>query len=245
MKIITVANQKGGVGKTTITAHLLWHLKKEGHRVVGVDLDSQGNLSDVMNRAGWEQLGLSTDLFTPNFCAGKGELLNCFFHGDINLIAVDSDKKGYQVAGFTTALKSLESQFDYCVIDTPPAWGPRLNVAIGHADLAVIPIELEKFSIDGLEMMRHLISFWSGKQGKPKPLYLVNRMNPKSPAHKKNIVDILRVDGGNFIPRPLKTRSALGKAVELAIPVWEDKSHGGRDAAAEMVPVINYILEQK
>lgn len=244
MKVITVANQKGGVGKTTVAAHLMWYLRKQGKRVVGIDLDSQGNLSDGLRRSGCEQVGLSTELFIGGKPPGKGATGFGFFAGSIALLAVDYDKNGMTAGSFGPALKLLEPDYDYCIIDTPPAWGARLNVAIGNSDISVIPIELEKYSIDGLSMMRRLIAYWQDKVGKPRPLYLVNRMNSKSSMHKKTIVEVLKADGGNFIPRPLKMRSALGNAAELARPVWEDTSHGGRDAAKEIIPVIEYILEQ-
>lgn len=150
LKTITVAQQKGGTGKTT-TAHAIgsW-LKDQGRRVLFVDLDAQSNLSFIM---GANLDGLSVwDVLTGKAAAADaiqktdgGNIIP----GTALLAGADIDFAGKMYI-LSERLKTLSRRFDYCVIDTPPALGALTVAALTAADSVIIPCLPDTLSIQAL-----------------------------------------------------------------------------------------------
>lgn len=169
MKIITIGNNKGGVGKTMQCYQLVCHLANQGHRVLAIDLDSQGNLSTT--------LGVTIQrTLIPEWLIGdvKVDEILCDVVGDydfyknIKLIAssrhmanlakllILSESEVRKNAGrkerlMKLRLKEVEEMFDYVVIDTPPMLGDELIMSLVASDLILIPTQAQDYSIDGLE----------------------------------------------------------------------------------------------
>lgn len=158
MKTITIANEKGGVGKTTTAQHLTIGLAKKGFKVLLIDLDNQRNASSCFGDTGQEGIKRVFDLL-------NGEpIKNCIYrykeneniyliYGDDRMskadrIFVEMDSP-YMLE---EALKEMKSFFDYIIIDTPPR---SKSVAVENAfttsDEIIIPMQANGFSIDGLQ----------------------------------------------------------------------------------------------
>ena len=150
LKTLTVAQQKGGTGKTT-TAHAIgsW-LKDQGRRVLFVDLDAQTNLSFIM---GARMDGLSVlDVLTGNAAAADaiqktdgGNIIP----GTALLAGADIDFAGKMYI-LSERLKAISRRFDYCIIDTPPALGALTVAALTAADSVIIPCLPDTLSIQAL-----------------------------------------------------------------------------------------------
>src|SRR5258708_4886243 len=152
MDTIVITNQKGGVGKRTITALLAWWLtEKERARGALLDLDSQKNLSRTFAQHRYEIS--AKQLFAavpPAADIPLGGL--CLFPGETEL--ADLERASPEVIrNFRTNLAKLGPHFDFCLIDTPPALGLRMTAALIVADYVLCPIELEEYSIDGVTAM--------------------------------------------------------------------------------------------
>lgn len=169
MEVITVANNKGGVGKTMQCYQLICHLANKGHKVLAIDLDSQGNLSSTFDVhiqrtliPEWliGDVNLE-DIVVPS--EGKEE-----FHQNITLIPASrhlsnlskllilSEAEIRKNAGrkerlLKLRLKEAEGMFDYVVIDTPPMLGDELIMALVSSKKVLIPTQAQDYSIDGLE----------------------------------------------------------------------------------------------
>lgn len=169
MRVITITNQKGGVGKTTTAMNMTDALDAEGHRVLLVDLDPQGNATVLAlggkpakdrGRALLDALGGDGTL---SRCARRirymkkaqvtpgGAALSQATHAHRN------QSGGGQLA-LRRALQSEADRWDFVVIDTPPAEMHLINVALAAADFVVVPTPLEPNAVRGLADLTHTIA---------------------------------------------------------------------------------------
>lgn len=157
--IIAVTNQKGGVGKSTTAQALGAGLSIKGYSVLCVDLDPQGNLSYSMQAAAGGPS--SYELLTKR--AGAGETIQQTEQGHI--IAASAALSAADMEINTTgkeyrlreALAPVRSQYDFIVIDTPPALGTITINALTAADSLIIPAQAEIFSLQGIGQLASTI----------------------------------------------------------------------------------------
>ena len=156
-KIFCVANQKGGVGKTTTTVNLAAGLAKVGQRVLMVDLDPQGNAT---MGSGVDKRRMALSVYDV--------LLES---ASVNEAAVFSDKCGYHVLGanrelagaevelveverrekrLKTALAEVADQFDFILIDCPPSLSMLTLNGLCAAHGVIVPMQCEYFALEGL-----------------------------------------------------------------------------------------------
>lgn len=172
-KIIAICNQKGGVGKTTTTVNLGAALSEQGKKVLLVDLDPQANLSeylnfDVDNKPTITQIiaevtqkaVISSSDVTE--CIRYNEKNNLYFlPADINLANAETIMS--TALARETILKRILSddvteQFDYVIVDCLPSLGILLINAMTVAQHLLIPVQTQKFSMDGLQALTALYS---------------------------------------------------------------------------------------
>lgn len=150
--IITIANQKGGVGKTTTTAALADGLKQKGLKVLLIDLDSQGNLSYT---TGADASGLTTMEILHGSAKAKeaiqnteaGEIIAAspnLAGSDRVLTGAGTDKR------LKEALEPLRSKYDFIIIDTPPSLSILTVNALTAADSLIITAQADIYSLQGI-----------------------------------------------------------------------------------------------
>jgi len=169
MEVITVANNKGGVGKTMQCYQLICHLAHKGHKVLVIDLDSQANLSSTfevnIRRSLIPEWLIGDvdleDVIVPS--AGEGD-----FHENIDLmpssrhmanlakLLILSESEIRKNAGrkerlLKIRLEQAKELYDYVVIDTPPMLGDEMIMALVSSNRVLIPTQAQDYSIDGLE----------------------------------------------------------------------------------------------
>lgn len=154
-KIISVANQKGGVGKTTTAWALVTGLKERGYKVLAVDIDPQSNLSYVMQAD--EQRNALYEVLKSKIKAQ--EAVQKTKQGDIipsTLMLAGADMEFTNVGReyiLKNALKALEPMYDYIIIDTPPTLGILTINALTASGGVVIPMGADIFSLQGLSQL--------------------------------------------------------------------------------------------
>jgi chromosome partitioning protein len=245
MYTVVITNQKGGVGRTTITALLAWWLvEKEKARVVVVDLDSQKNLTRTLSR---EQHPLSAaELFgarPPVEDTLAGEV--CVFGGGAGLANLERASPEI-IRNFRGNVAHLIPAFDYCLIDTPAAPGLRMVAALVAADYALCPIELDPYCIDAVTAtIKTVLGVRQRYNPRLKFLgLLANRFNRRSLGLREALPALFATYREHVIPAKISIRLAIPEALSKGIPVWRRPQPSAREAAAEIRIAFGLLLER-
>ncbi len=164
-EIIAIANQKGGVGKTTTAVNLSAALALEGKRVLLIDADPQANATT--------SLGFQRDTYEYNIyhvMLGTKELSDIILETQIknlsvapsNIGLVGIEKEFYQGTKdrelvLKRKIDPVRADYDYIIIDSPPALGPITINTLSAANSVLIPIQCEFFALEGLAQLLNTI----------------------------------------------------------------------------------------
>ena len=169
-KVISIVNQKGGVGKTTTSINLAAALGNEGKKTLIIDLDSQGNASNG--------LGLNTNDFEYDIydvitgaCSIHKAIIKTKFKNlhiipaTINLAGVDLEliEKSRTDTGFSRgaqlkkSIGQIKDYYDFILIDCPPSLGILTTNALTASDSVIIPVQCEFFALEGIMQLLNSI----------------------------------------------------------------------------------------
>lgn len=169
-KVITIANQKGGVGKTTTTVNLGIGLANEGKRVLLIDCDPQGDLTTSL---GWTKADeLQTTLANQMLGIMKNEKLSpedgILHHKEhVDLLPSNIELESVEVGLISvlereyvldTYLKSVKNNYDYILIDCRPSLGMLTINALTAADSVIIPVQAQYLPLKGMTQLVETIN---------------------------------------------------------------------------------------
>jgi len=160
-RVIALANQKGGVAKTTSTLNLGVALGELDYRVLAVDLDPQGNLT--MSQ------GLNPDEINPsmfNVMVQGVDIEDVIFERELHIAAANIDLAGGDIAlasvigrerALSKALFRVRDRYDFILIDTPPSLGLLTINALTASDAVIVPAQCEYLSLRGLAQLERTL----------------------------------------------------------------------------------------
>lgn len=249
IECLTIANQKGGVGKSTTAGALGAALSLKGYRVLYVDLDAQGNLSYSMNATSrpLSSLEVLTGTATIEEAITKAET------GDIlpaspalagaDALVTETGKE-YRLK---EALETVSDKYDYCIIDTPPALGVLTVNALTACNGVIIPAQADVFSIQGIGLLHQSIQAIKKycNHGLSIKGILITRFNGRT-IISQDMAQLLEDTADRMQTRVLKARirecAALkeAQASQKDIFIYAPKSN----AAADYKAALNEIIEE-
>ncbi len=214
--MISFANQKGGVAKTTTTLNLAVAFAESGHRVLCVDLDPQGNLT--MSQ-GIDPDKVEKSMF--DVLVHHIPIRDVIQHREIDVAVASIDLAGAEIAMSTQigrerslekALKVVEHDYDFVCIDTPPSLGLLTVNALTASDKVIVPVQCEYLSMRGLlqlqntlEMIRENLNPEVQIEG------ILPTMLDSRTVHAKEAIEILEENFGDMV-----FKSRIRKAIKFA-----------------------------
>jgi len=192
--VLTIFNQKGGVGKTTTAVNVSAAMAAANFRVLLIDLDSQGNASTAL---GIDRT--SRGLGAYDFLLGAGDSAATvretaipglsLVTGSMDLVGAEMElsKLGDRHAQLSDRLKPIRGDYDFILIDCPPSFGFLALNAILAADRLLVPVQCEYLSLEGLSHLRDTVNllrqrFVPGFTGFDILITMYEQTNPKAQA---------------------------------------------------------------
>lgn len=254
-RIIAIANQKGGVGKTTTSINLSSCLAEAGKEVLTIDIDPQGNTTSG--------LGIDKDDIEHTvyeLLIGEASLDDCIVHSEygtidvlpsnVNLAGAEIELIGMEDKEYILkkSIDLVKDQYDYIIIDCPPSLNVLTVNAMTTADTVLVPIQCEYYALEGLTQLIHTINL------------VKNRLNPNlelegvvftmfdartnlSLQVVENVKNNLKQNiYKSIIPRNVRLAEAPSHG--MPINVYDPKSSGAegyRDLAQEVIMRIEEI----
>ncbi len=169
-KIVSLVNQKGGVGKTTTSINLAAALGKEGKKTLLIDLDPQRNATTGLGYSNGDYEHDIYEVMTGK-CSIKDAIIKTKFKNlsilpsTINLAGVDvefvknmlDDKEFRQNDQLKIAVENIKNQYDYIIIDCQPALGIATMNALVASNSVIIPVQCEFFALEGITQLLNSI----------------------------------------------------------------------------------------
>lgn len=159
-KVISVSNQKGGVGKTTTVVNVSAALGKKGKKVLVIDADPQGNTTSAFGINKRELEKTSYDIFVGEARATETIIKTKFKNisvipSSIDLAAAEMDlaEQNGRLSRIRNAIASVKDDYDFIFIDCPPSLGIITLNALSAADSVLMPMQCEYFALEGLSQL--------------------------------------------------------------------------------------------
>jgi chromosome partitioning protein len=257
MKTLVLANQKGGVGKSAVATLLSHHLVRTGHRVLAIDFDHQANLTNpiVLSKRACVSPVTSDQLLTASGLRMPNEAFVLVPAADA-LMGLERQPAQHTpfARNLRDFLRSVDAQFDVCVIDTNPSPDIRVIAALAVADHVLSPIQLNQEAIDGVRLlMTHPRVGCQKIKAVLNPrlslIGLLPTLVEPTPFQKSNFVTLIQRFPSLLIPlsaQPgdlarIPKRSAIAEAQAEGQLLWEMKKTAARDAWSEIEPTLKRI----
>ena len=253
-QVISLINEKGGVGKSTSSITISQILAISGYKVLTIDLDPQMNTSKVFGAT--ENNDINYESLFCEKLSEKESVMNYISetnHKNISLLSASRELnqliyKIYDVSKeknvelyFKYNLNLIKDEFDYIIIDNSPFKSYLTSCAIIASDKIITPVNVDNFSYDGLMSLFETIEDLNKKYSLSiefAGLYMT-RVTGRTTIYKQMFEDYERMFGDNFIPVSIRNCIAVSEANTIFEPLlsYDKKS----TAAKDYIELVNYL----
>ena len=239
--IISIANQKGGVGKTTTAINLAAAFQDAGKQALLIDIDPQANATTGVG------LPPATERSIFHVLEGSVPISEAIRETEFGLKVIPShihlakrvnelEARSYREELLRTALSPIAREFDFVVVDSPPALNVLSQNAIGTSDWLIIPCKMDRYSLDGLGDLFDTIH--EVNRGQPTTRYKIlltmydSRTTRTNTAIEQDICDY--IEKGQVYKTRIRRNEALNQAHLVGQPVFsfDPSSNGAEDYRA-------------
>lgn len=239
MKILAVANQKGGVGKSTLTVHLAYAAMEAGLRVLLVDMDKQGSTSLTFTATEGAAPGLvASKLYDAEPNGDQPQTINdrlAIIRADNALLSIDK-AENQVIRRPGQSLRRFAADFDLCLIDTPPLLGVRLMASLAASDYVVTPVSVGLYELAGVADLMQTIHVVRTQGFNPRLKHvgiLPMKTNNRSIEEREGLAALRQRYGAAILPEVLPERAPVRKAIAKRVPVWVGTKGAGHLKAAQ------------
>ena len=229
MKTIVVGNLKGGTGKTTSVANLAYSLQVLGKRVLVIDADPQTNLTPFFTKTVRNGHTLSEVL------EDSKKVKRCICHSRYPEIDIIKGNSALQESDVTdgdrleNALWIVQEKYDYCIIDTRPAFERIAVSAMLAADILLTPVCLDKFCRDNLNLVDEFLSGMP-EQYRPEWKIFANKVDSQRKSQRNIYKDLMEKHDYPFLETCISRSATIDNALEYYKPV---KRHRAKSPVAQ------------
>lgn len=237
-KVIAVANQKGGVGKTTTSINLSSSLAKKGRKVLLIDTDPQGNATSglgiskdieysvydvIVNETGMDKVIQNTNIKNLQICPSTINLAGA----EVELVSMISREQRLK-----EKLDLVKDNYDYVIIDCPPSLGLITLNTFTAADSVLIPIQCEFYALEGLGQLMNTINLVKKHLNKDLKVEgaLLTMYDMRTNLSNQVVKEVSKYFGDNVyktvIPRNVKLSEA--PSYGMSITEYDSRSKGAK-----------------
>ncbi|RYC72677.1 ParA family protein [Candidatus Nanogingivalis gingivitcus] len=254
MKVISITNQKGGVGKTTSAINISFYLAKMGYKVLIVDFDPQGNATSGLG-VDKNSLGSTMSDVISGSVALKDVILETEFHKlklapSTPILAnteIELANVGGRFSRLREALKTVSDEFDYVILDCPPSLSLLTVNSFIASDFLILPVQAEFYAMEGLGQL--LESMKLVKKGMNPNIELLGvlptMVDSRTTLSGQVYEEIKRFFPGKVFSTPVPRNIRLAEAPSHGVPigVYDRFSKGARAYKSITKEIVKRIEE--
>ena len=249
--IISVTNNKGGVGKTTSVINIAYEWRRMGYNVLAVDCDPQANLTDIMaDQHGEESI--------YDFLKGKvgiRELIDSSGYFDILVsdlslsgLEIDTDLIPHVRDSLHRGFQEI-NDYDIIIIDTPPSLGILTQMALVASDYIVIPVQASFIAMEGMTNLNRFMKIMTDVPGfKAETLGVVITMYDKREAMSRAVASVARREQGDLVCDTLIRRNRAldnSQADMKPVALYAPQSFGAVDYTNLAIELISRVKSKQ
>ena len=240
-RIITVANNKGGVGKTTTAVSMGAALRRRGYDVLIIDYDGQANATDALRvptDAGttYDTMKARTTpyveparILTAEAGAGVLDVLPSTF--DLSALETELSSQADRVTRFSTVAAKYRDKYDVVIVDTPPTLGLLTISAIYAADDMIITVHPQYLAVKGLLQLNDAVTTIAGNRGANVGVYVLFTQFDRRKGLHRLTVEQVEAAGFHTFAAKIRDNVALGEAPAAGVDIFRyaPRSYGAQD----------------